>query len=79
MLNISLCTHTMGQPFFFGAIPIYEVLLYSIIKLHSGDEHVTCMDKLDGLSLWRELVKNTVEGVCQECRKHIIAIALGIF
>ena len=32
MLNISLCTHTMGQPFFFGAIPIYGVLPYSIIN-----------------------------------------------
>ena len=49
-----------------------------VIKLHSGDEHVTYMDKLDGLSLWRELVKNTVEGVCQECIKQIRAIALCI-
>ena len=34
MLNISLCTHTVGQPFCFGAIPIYGVLPYSIIHIH---------------------------------------------
>ena len=28
---MSLCTHTMGQPFFSGAIPIYGVLPYSMI------------------------------------------------
>ena len=35
--------------------------------------------KVDVKCLWRELVKNTVEGVCQECRKHIRTIALCIF
>ena len=34
---------------------------------------------IDGMSLWREFVKNTVEGVCQECKKHIRTIALCIF
>ena len=30
---MSLCTHTMGQPFFSpGAIPIYGVLPYSMIN-----------------------------------------------
>ena len=50
--------------------------------LLSDDEHVTyTWTKLDGMKLWRELVNNiiTVEGVGQECRKHIKTVALCIF
>ena len=35
-MNIRLCTRSMGQPFFFCAIPTYRVLPYSMIP-RSGD------------------------------------------
>ena len=35
-----------------------RIVILTTIVCYSGDEHVTYMDKLDGLSLWREFVKN---------------------
>ena len=55
--------------------PIYHskkrIVILTIIKLHSDDEHVTYMDK----ARWYEVM----EGVGHECRKHIKTVALCIF